>query len=677
MFSIKVKRNNKFEVFHTKNPEFIVGRASDCDIAIPSDVISRHHLKIAMTVDEMFIMDLKSANGTFINGQRLDPQKPYVITEKDLIRLGNMPDEIQIYDVREQQDVLDSADIKPTANNVPKPPQPKAPLKLTAVPPVMSLQEVSKKVEAIIEGAKKKAREIIDMADAESEAKMNKTIESAENIIRDAKEQATKIVINAEESTKVIIKKAKFDAETIVEKANVQAKHIVNKSVAEAELAVEEGRRRGESLVSSELLQIENEKIKLKEIWLEEEKKLRAEFNKVKEDELEKHKKFIFEEKEKIRKEIDEKRTAFAKELLKKQETLRIEESDVLSKKYILENEIEALQQKEEQLKGEYAQKSLALKIKYEEEKSKSEVEIAEMKKKYNDEIEVYKKKEMDRVIAQLRQEQSLLNENKKIQAVQTSYSLKRAVVGVLDQELGKFLEQEQINDLLQKISAQVDKTTQSIEEEKVESAAQVIELSTEKKVQKRSSKTAAVFGLSACIAALLVFAFWDSILDSVKKSESYAKFMFDKMQIESVYIPIQSEQWRNTYHERVLYLKDYVDFKTNQLYMDKWTQHLTNVENARSLKLTEDEMIQFLAREINLVNQIASLQKTIDARQLELGIAKLRNAEEEANADFIKILKSKDNLQVVQDWEKQFVMEHMSRMRAQRLPTNQKSDIK
>lgn len=677
MFSIKIKRNNKFEVFHTKNPEFIVGRASDCDIAIPSDVISRHHLKIAMTPEEMFIMDLKSANGTFINGQRLDPQKPYVITEKDSIRLGNMPDEIQIYDVREQHEILDSVDVKPSSpvssNNAAKSPQPKAPLKLTAVPPVMSLQEVSKKVEAIIEGAKKKAREIIDTADAESEAKMNKTIENAENIIRDAKEQAAKIVINAEESTKVIIKKAKFDAETIVEKATVQAKHIVNKSVAEAELAVEEGRRRGESLVSNELLQIENEKIKLKEIWLEEEKKLRAEFNKMKDDELEKHKKFIFEEKEKIRKEIDEKRTAFAKELLKKQETLRIEESDVLSKKYILENEIEALQQKEEQLKGEYAQKSLALKIKYEEEKGKSEVEIAELKKKYNEEIELYKKKEMDRVIAQLRQEQSLLNENKKIQAVQTSYSLKKAVVGVLDQELGKFLEQEQINDLLQKISAQVDKTTQIIEEEKVETAAQVIEFSTEKKVQKRSSKTAAIFGLSACVAALLVFAFWDSILDSVRKSESYAKFMFDKMQIESVYIPIQGEQWRNTYHERILYLKDYTDFKTNQLYMDKWTQHLTNVENARSLKLTEDEMIQFLAREINLVNQIASLQKTIDARQLELGIAKLRNAEEEANEDFIRILKSKDSLQVVREWEKQFVTEHMARMRQQRLPTNQK----
>ncbi len=750
MFSIRIKKNNKFEVHKSKNPEFIMGRAADCDIVVHSDVISRHHLKIALTPEEIFIMDLKSANGTFKNGIRLDPNKPYVIKEDDNIRLGNMPGEIQIHDLRPSQEKVlkeptsgmkldeprvksqaDEAPVMPRSATQPQPkaqvsskienkapmpaPQPRrAPqdLKITAVPPVLSLQAVSKKVETILENAKKKAREIITSAELDADKTITKAVESAENIIRDAKEQAAKIVINGEESTKVIIQKAKIDADVIIEKANAQAKQTIEKSVMEAELAISEGRRKGESLVSAELLEIENQKIKLKQIWLEEEKKLWAEFHRKKEEEFNQHKNLIFEEKERVRKENDEKRTQFAKELVKRQETLKSEEAQFVNKKLLLQDEIENLKKKEEQQKNEYAQKSLSLKKKYEaeeasykskyeeeilsfknkedklksefsqksyglqaqfeEEKSKAELAISELKKKYDEEMVEYKKKEMDRINNYLKQEQEALLENKKFQTYQTRYSLKKAVAGALGNELQKVLDKEQLSLLLDKVSTEIDKTTTELDDSQNQEA-QAIGVPTVKTMEKRNSKVSAVVGLSLSLVALGLFTFWGSIYDSMKNSESYSKFMYDKMQIESVYVPIQTNEWRSTYFERVLYLKDYVDLKTNQLYIDKWTQHLTNVENARSLKLTEDEMIQFLAREINLVNQLASLQKTIDARQLDLGLAKLRIAEEEANVDFIRILKSKDSLLKVAVWEKQFVNEHMNRMRQQRLPSETK----
>ena len=48
-----------------------VGRSSDCDICIPIDEISRNHAKLQTASDGVVVEDLASANGTFVNDQRV------------------------------------------------------------------------------------------------------------------------------------------------------------------------------------------------------------------------------------------------------------------------------------------------------------------------------------------------------------------------------------------------------------------------------------------------------------------------------------------------------------------------------------------------------------------------------------------------------------------------------
>ena len=48
-----------------------VGRNSDCDICIPIDEISRNHAKLQSGSDGVIVEDLASANGTFVNDQRV------------------------------------------------------------------------------------------------------------------------------------------------------------------------------------------------------------------------------------------------------------------------------------------------------------------------------------------------------------------------------------------------------------------------------------------------------------------------------------------------------------------------------------------------------------------------------------------------------------------------------
>jgi pSer/pThr/pTyr-binding forkhead associated (FHA) protein len=49
----------------------IVGRNSDCGICIPTDEISRHHAKLQVVPDGVMVEDMGSANGTFVNNQRV------------------------------------------------------------------------------------------------------------------------------------------------------------------------------------------------------------------------------------------------------------------------------------------------------------------------------------------------------------------------------------------------------------------------------------------------------------------------------------------------------------------------------------------------------------------------------------------------------------------------------
>ena len=48
-----------------------VGRSAECDVSISSDEISRHHAKLQVVPDGVMVEDLGSANGTFINNQRV------------------------------------------------------------------------------------------------------------------------------------------------------------------------------------------------------------------------------------------------------------------------------------------------------------------------------------------------------------------------------------------------------------------------------------------------------------------------------------------------------------------------------------------------------------------------------------------------------------------------------
>ena len=65
----------------------VIGRDAACDIVIQDNTISRQHAQITYLNGRYLIADLRSSNGTFINGNRLGAS-PVPLTEGDRIQLG-------------------------------------------------------------------------------------------------------------------------------------------------------------------------------------------------------------------------------------------------------------------------------------------------------------------------------------------------------------------------------------------------------------------------------------------------------------------------------------------------------------------------------------------------------------------------------------------------------------
>jgi hypothetical protein len=67
----------------------IIGRAVDCDVPLPDLEVSRHHALIWREAGKVWLHDLDSANGTFVNG--VPGATPAEVADDDLITLGDLP----------------------------------------------------------------------------------------------------------------------------------------------------------------------------------------------------------------------------------------------------------------------------------------------------------------------------------------------------------------------------------------------------------------------------------------------------------------------------------------------------------------------------------------------------------------------------------------------------------
>jgi len=76
------------------NDSLSVGRGSDNDVVLGSKAVSRNHAVLSVLNAELYVKDLDSSNGTFVNDQRIEANKSVLLTAED--KLGFASFEFQV-----------------------------------------------------------------------------------------------------------------------------------------------------------------------------------------------------------------------------------------------------------------------------------------------------------------------------------------------------------------------------------------------------------------------------------------------------------------------------------------------------------------------------------------------------------------------------------------------------
>lgn len=91
--SVQIEFDKTLDLVTPKN-NVIVGRSPKSDIVIPHDSISRSHCKIENEKGIFYITDLGSSNGTFLDGQRIQPEQRTPCLASSQLTLGKLDCEL-------------------------------------------------------------------------------------------------------------------------------------------------------------------------------------------------------------------------------------------------------------------------------------------------------------------------------------------------------------------------------------------------------------------------------------------------------------------------------------------------------------------------------------------------------------------------------------------------------
>lgn len=64
----------------------LIGRGSDCQLLLDDDYVSTRHARVVNAEQGLYVEDLGSTNGTYVNGQRITA--PTSISMQDTLRIG-------------------------------------------------------------------------------------------------------------------------------------------------------------------------------------------------------------------------------------------------------------------------------------------------------------------------------------------------------------------------------------------------------------------------------------------------------------------------------------------------------------------------------------------------------------------------------------------------------------
>lgn len=112
---VLVREGTVLQKYKIHGARMLIGRDADNDIPVASEFISRHHIQISFYRDAYWVNDLKSTNGTYVNGKRIVKHR---LRNKDVIAIGHhrlvFQDQTRKYKGRAEDGTTDFSDFRGT-----------------------------------------------------------------------------------------------------------------------------------------------------------------------------------------------------------------------------------------------------------------------------------------------------------------------------------------------------------------------------------------------------------------------------------------------------------------------------------------------------------------------------------------------------------------------------------
>lgn len=339
------------QTYEVDKSEFVFGRGGKSDLIVPDPGISREHLRIKLDNGIIYIMDLKSLNGTQINACDIAVNEYVALQEKSVITFGKCAITIRI-SLKKSAD-LEKTEVVPEVSDVQQ-------NKIT--PLVAEIEDVENKNIEVSEVQEPAVPEVKAEAKADEKPadkpEFNKLMdlsafpkteedyrlsfknvgldlpkyknpgEHAKEIIAEAEYQKYAIIKSAEVSKSKIINDTRILSKQASDEAYAQYKKMVDHLLENARLELKKLRTDTAILLDEKRLQANDE---IQKLWEEHEERIRA-------DKEKQH--AIYENENKIKLDLSIEKTR-SDMFAERHKILTEAESEVLKKKIAFQAEIE------------------------------------------------------------------------------------------------------------------------------------------------------------------------------------------------------------------------------------------------------------------------------------------------------------------------------------------------
>ncbi len=706
---IRIKTSDEDRSHLIEKTTFTIGRTEDADLPLTEASVSRSHLTVELRGPNVFVTDLKSGNGTTINGRKIEAGVAIALSTSDVVKLGLAPHEFTIASIPKPFEMLDAGsknkamsssmqDLAVQAERRAKE-QMESERATLNIESEKVLQEARKEAETIktqalidlqtkkqsleseiaslkqqaavaasqerlkyakdadqfLTEAQKKIAQDYENASMHIEQQMQGAAEKGFSIMQEAESKARLTLQESQDEASRVRIKATDEARTLHQEAS--KKHAGTLSALQEKFQADMASKR-EEIVTAAKEDAARERVKIMAESAKEITRLQEQLAslKIETGPLQEKKDKVVKE----LKELDEVTTQARRELERNSKEVdsvrmmmaRIEE--IKKDKNVAEKTLETLAKR-------LADSQSTIDKDMADRRQKAILDFENDKKGSNDEIAKQRLRALEDVQKRIQNEEKRYAETLRLRATELAQRISAKIIPILP-ELTRDSEFAGA-----RVKAAIEASTREslMNETSSFHAPTVDELSPVKSTLAQKSSRNKKIGLAVAVAVVILVSIYGADIYRLAKgseADSYASHKMEERRIASIYHPEKDPRFGtkfyDSYTDNVLFMKGYYEAKTDSLNQQKWILRLNDLEMLRPMGLTEDDMVEYTSKENAMIKHLGELRDKTDATFVEPGQSPKMMMDSEADdvAQIKKILKSEANFKKIRALEQEFV---------------------